>query len=333
MEKTIQIIGVECDDGRFFISDKLCNGYHSSSIEGLFFDRKELEKSLCEHWFIVYKRPSKVTRKVSQPDINCRYELIDKSMQTDKIPLVLKQEDVAVYVDYEWLWKDDYSHLKSLYTLVSDKQPDKFEDVRFEFTVLLKVKDIPKAINFSYDVNKTRWNHDGLIQLTEKDVDYQLIDRLIFPKPVLPQRPCAFSSSQTYGIVRQYVKQHINLNVAKITSDYDFCFTVKKIIPLAETEKFTVNVNLFSKRKSKYETRYRKTRFVECFEMTHEKEGYQNYTPIKGFQGKDHKDLKEKIDIYCKSLIEYINKPVEDCKHCNGLGVKKLDSIPERKEK
>jgi len=42
---------------------------------------------------------------------------------------------------------------------------------------------------------------------------------------------------------------------------------------------------------------------------------------IQGFVGKNHKDLKEKIDFYCQNLMEFINTPIEDCPHCKGAGV------------
>ena len=87
-------------------------------------------------------------------------------------------------------------------------------------------------------------------------------------------------------------------------------------------EKYTVDVNLFHKRrKPKYQQRYKKERLVEIFEMTYTGRGYQGYTPVKGFKGDSHTDLKENIDDYLKDLIEFINKPLVECKSCNGYGV------------
>ncbi|MFK5882928.1 MAG: hypothetical protein QM489_01155 [Candidatus Izemoplasma sp.] len=40
--------------------------------------------------------------------------------------------------------------------------------------------------------------------------------------------PCEISSQDLYNIIRERVKQNINYENAAITSDYDFCFTVKR---------------------------------------------------------------------------------------------------------
>lgn len=319
----MKIVAVKCDDGRIFINEYGKSSY-DCSIKNLLFDGVLPEKSWCENWYIIQKEPIKLQKSVRQPDINHRYELIEKDMVSEKVPLVFKREDVATYYDYEWLWKSEFEHLKSLYRLVSDSQPDILEDVPFEFVVLMNVKDIPTPLQLSYDIQKTQWRSEGTIKLNNNAVEYQLLDKLVFPAPLLPQRPCKLSSADTYKIVREYVKQNINPKVAEITSDYDFCFTVKKKIPLSETVKYTVDTNwsLFGKRKRpKYQTRYRSERQVECFEMTDDVRKYERYTPIKGFEGKDHEELKEKIDEYLKNLIEFINEPLKDCPNCKGLGV------------
>jgi hypothetical protein len=319
----MKIASVKCDDGRIFINEDGKNNY-DCTIKKLLFDGVLPEKSWCENWYIIRKEPTKLQKQVQQSDINYRYELIDKDMVSDKVPLVFKREEAATYSNYEWVWKDKFAHLKSLYSLVSDPQPDILEDVPFEFIVLMNVKDISTPSQLSYAIQKTQWKSEGTIELDNNAIEYQLLDRLVFPAPLLPQRPCRLSSVDTYKIVREYVRQNINPQVAEITSDYDFCFAVTKKIPLSETVKYTVDTNfgLSGKRKkSKHETRYRSARQVECFEMTDDIRRYDRYTPIKGFEGKNHEDLKEKIDKYLKNLIEFINEPLKDCPHCKGLGV------------
>ena len=311
----LKIVAVECDDGRIFISENPHN--YNTGFQYLFFNGKHSEESFCERWFIIKEKPKKIEREISQPDINHRYELIDKSMQSKKVPLVFSREDVSEYDSDEcqWIWKEEFAHLCSLYKPASDKQPLKKEEIDFDFVVLMKVGKIPDPTKFSYSVG------EKYLTITERGIKHQLIDELIFPKLLLPQRPCQLSSEQTYQIVRQYVKQHINLEVAEITSDYNFCFTVKKKIPLSEPEKYQVNLNWATKRRPKMVTRYRSKRLVECFEMTYSPENYKGYTPIQGFEGKTQEDLKNKIDTYCKGLIDFINIPLRDCPHCKGLGV------------
>lgn len=334
----MKILAIKCDDGRIFISEQKKEGYYNSELPNLLFDGVNPEKSFCEDWYIIYQEPKQVQKKVSQPNINDRYELIEKSMASDKISPVFKKEDVyeGYDDDYNAVWKEGYRHLQSLYRLVSDPQPDKLEDVPFEFVVLISVKDVPTPNNFSYDVQRTQWSHGGLTQITQDNAIYQIVDKLIFPAPLLPQRPCKLSSVDTYKIVRQYIKNNINPKVAEITSDYDFCFTVKKKIELSKPEEYLTDVNwsLFGKRKKpKYETRYRRDRLVEVFEMTNEEDKYKGYTPIKGFEGKTQKDLKEKIDAYLSELIQMINEPLKDCPNCKGLGVMLNVATPQKERR
>lgn len=320
----MNIYAIKCDDGRIFITEQEKGYYSNSPLESLLFDGVEPEKSFCDRWFILKKEPKTIQRKVRQPDINHRYELIDTSMESDKIPIVLDRENVATYINYSWVWKTEFSHLQSLYELKSDLQPDKLEDVIFEFIVLMSVKDVPTPQKISYDVQRTHWRHEGLTQITNGNIINQLMDRLVFPKPILPQLPCRLSSDDTYKIVREYIKTNIDSKVAEITSDYDFCFTVKKKIPLSEPIKYQTDVNwsLFGrKRKPRMETRYRSERLVECFEMTTESKKYGNYTVIKGVEGANSDDLKEKLDAYLDGLIKFINEPIKDCPNCKGLGV------------
>lgn len=150
----------------------------------------------------------------------------------------------------------------------------------------------------------------------------QLLDRILFPSLILPQRPCRLSSQQTYNIVRQYVKNHIDPKVAVITSDYDFCFTVRKRIPLAVPHKYTVDVNkAYKRQKPKYVDKVRDERQETIFEMTYAPKNYDNYTPIKGFQASTQAELKGMIDDYCQRLITHINTPLEECETCGGRGI------------
>jgi hypothetical protein len=284
-------------------------------------DGKKLITCWHKEWGVIDSLPIRITKFVRQPSINKRYELIDKSMESDKIPLVIKQEDATYYSDGDRVWKDEYKIYQSLYTFFEDAIPDKEETVDFTFTLLGEVSVIKEPAHLSYDVRKSSWASDGLMKLTDSSIKHQLIDQIIFPSLLLPNQPCSLSSRDTYKIVREYVRTNINPKHAEITSDYDFCFTVVKKIPLSSPETFTVNVNALTKRRPKHEIRYRKDRKVTIFEMTYSPENYSGYTPIQGFAANNQGELKERIDEYCSDLIDYINYPVEDCDFCKGRGV------------
>lgn len=312
-----------------FISDMPDNNWSSSVtyLNHYYFDGKKPKQSFHKHWVEIKSMPKKIQKDESQPDINHRYELIDKSMVNKTIKKVLEREDVAYYSKSEcyWIWKKEYRHLQSLYELKYDKQASVKVDIEFELDIILELDEIKQHGLLSFTVQKTQYTSDGTIDITNQAVSHQFIDKIVYPAIILPSRPCSLTSLETYKIIREHVKNNIDPKIAQITSDYDFCFTVQKKIEFAEPEKYTVDVNngIFQKRKRKpkYETRFRTERLVVIFEMTHEEKGYQNYTPIKGFRGTDHTDLKEKIDFYLESLMEFINKPVKDCPKCKGCGV------------
>ena len=317
------IIGIKCK-GRIFVSEFRPDNYKKySSLEELIINGKSPEKTFHPDWCVIDSEPITVQKYVKQPDINHRYELFDPAIKSDKIKSVLKRQEALECIDGEWDWKSEYETYRSLYKAVSDKQPDILEDVEFKYETIMEVNEIREYKGFAYDVQKTRWTHEGLRKLKENEVQHQLIDKIIFPDILLPARPCSLTSKQSFDIVRQYVKQHINYDTAFITSDHNFCFTVKKKIFLSAPEIYSANVNklwyLKKETKAKYETKYKKYREIECFNMAPKE--YQSYRIIEGFKGKTQEDLKNNIDSYCRKLIEFINEPVVDCPHCKGRGV------------
>ncbi|MEA3296147.1 MAG: hypothetical protein U9Q27_03365 [Patescibacteria group bacterium] len=301
----LNIIGIKCEN-KFFISKFTPNSYKKYSFpEGLIINGKDVKSTFHQDWGVISKKVSTVQKYVKQPNINHRYELLDLTLESSKIKSTLKEEDV---LDGDYCWKDEYKIYRSLYKEVSDKQPDILEDVEFKYETIIEVGGIKKNRKFVYDVQKTRWAHEGLKQLKENDIHHQLIDQIVFPNILLSVRPCSLTPKQSFDIVRQYVKQYINYDVASITSDYDFCFAVKKKIPLFVPEKYAV-----------LKTKYNKSMEVECFNIAPKK--YQSYEIIKGFKGETQEDLKNNIDYYCKKLIKFINEPVISCPHCKGLGI------------
>lgn len=330
-QKVLKIIAIKTKEGYFI--KQVCTRNSYSQIEHLYFDRKKANATFNKKWFSIPQKPTKIERLESQPNINYRYELIDETLlNPDRgIKKVYKRDEVAYKCEYEdgWIWNDDVEHLSSLYKLVSDKQPDIFVDFPFEFDVILELDVIREHDDFSYSVGKERNRYASEHQekfVTNKSTIHQVIDTILFPSIVLPDRPCKLSSEDTYKIVREHIKTNINPKYAEITSDYDFCFTVKKKIDFKEPEKYTVDVNKFHKRrKPKYEDRWRKSRYVECFEMTWEPKAYGGYTPIEGFIGENQTDLKNKVDKYLEELIEYINQPLKDCPSCEGRGVMNIE--------
>lgn len=320
MAEILKLMVVQTPD-KIFVSEK-ADRWSRKNIGELFFDGKHPGRSFNQDWFVVKKLPTIIEKEVSQPNINGRYELKDSSLCTDKIPLLIKEEEVKKDADYNWVGK--YAGLRSLYDYKSDPQPPVREPVEFVVEDNIEVKATIEFYGLSYPVQRGQYRQDGFIDLTQENVSYDLLDTLQLPDLLLPLRPAHLTSEQTYKIVRKHVQDNIDPKFAVITSDYDFCFTVKKKIPIERVEyKVDVNNSIFSgkKRKPKIVTRYRDDRQITIFEMTYSPKNYDRYPPIEPFRGETLKDLKKNIDAYLADLMKEINAPIKDCPCCKGIGV------------
>lgn len=320
-DKNLAITAVQSKDGIYFtVSDGDYGVY--------LYDGEKPKPTFHKKWGFIESIPKKITYMKSQPAINHRFELRDKSLTSDKIPETLDRETACYYdeKEYEWIWRDEWKQYYSLYKAVSDKQPP--VDVEYEFTldIIAKVDKVESPVEMGYTVQGTRYLN-GKRQLTANDIHSPLLEKVIVPAILSPQRPCYLTSRETFDIVREHISENIDLSVAKITSDCNSCLTVKKRVKLAKIETFSVSVN--RGRRTQYVQRTRTERLVECFEMTHNDDPYKGYTPIEGFTGKNHKDLKRKIDAYLKALMDHINTPFAECRHCGGDGVI-ITKAPER---
>lgn len=329
----LKISAIKTNDDGYYVTKQGQEGYYSynsgSGLTNLFFDGVIPNPSLHPNWLKVAKLPKKITKTVRQQNINHRFELIDPSFANEKVPLSIKKEEAGAMGDgddtsrYEFYWNEKYAHLKSLYRAVSDPQPDKIEEVPFEVTIILEIDQIKEYAGFSYPVQKTSWAHEGFTQLTNKEARHNLIDTIVFPGLVLSGRESKLTSEQSYKIIRKHVQDNIDPKWAVITSDYNFCFTVQKKIPLCKPIPYQKDISRYGARKPKFVTDYRNSRSIKVFEMGHSGEGapYKGYEAIKGFEGANIEELKMNIDEFLKDLMEKINAPLKDCPHCNGLGV------------
>lgn len=321
----MKIIAIKTNEG-FLISDNIDNKtYFTSRLTNLFFDSIKPDKTFKHDWFKIKNKPIKIEIELIQSPINKRYELkeeFDKGV-FKKVWLYHEvfDEDGDVI--------DEFQNIKGLYEYKEDKQPNVLQLVDFEWEEILQIETFKEPTGFSYKA-AGKWNHETYPNVTEKNLKYDILTQVLTPTVLLHTQPCKLTSKETYDIIRKFVKENINPKVAEITSDYDFCFTVKKKIPLAKPYSYQtdVNNNIFSsrKRKPKYETRLVNTKSVEVFEMTHNLagnngKGYDRYTLITPFEAENQEALKEYIDTYLQHLISVINTPLCECDKCNGTGV------------
>lgn len=153
-------------------------------------------------------------------------------------------------------------------------------------------------------------------------VSYSELSQIMVPELLIHNQPCTLSSEVMYKIVRNYIKDNIDPMQAVVTSDYNFCFTVKKKIHIKPYELKTEikKTNGRSYAKKRFNIKQIKYKEVECFEMTNKKDNYKGYTPIKSISANNLDELISFVKDFLDEIMKYINTPVKECECCSGIG-------------
>lgn len=302
-----------------FITDcEVFQGYdyscHRTELTDLYFDKEKPKETYCKNWYVIDKYPEKIETELIEYT-NERYEIDNKNMICEKLPEMIRKEDTGKF-DFD---------VSEFYSFKRDKLPFRLvevENVKIEVIMELDSFEMPNKIEYETIRLTGYCKNPYSYKITNADVEHQFLDKMIFPEIMLSSRPCKFTSKQMFDITRQYIKDNIDLSRAKITSDYDICFEVKKIVPLLTLKKITYQ-DIFARTKKErnkihYETKEYKE--VEIFSMTHNQQNYAGYTAIDAMYANSEDELKEKVDTWLKGVIDIINKPLESCPHCNGTG-------------
>lgn len=310
-----------------FISDCFATGgydydYHRTSIIELLFNGKKATETYYKNWYYVEDYPSFIQKLKTGNVTNKRYELKNTSLVSEKLPIVIPYNEKENY---------DSDVIDSLYSFKYDNEPDYLEEIQYDIQVICEIDNYNFPPKMDYR-GVHRCNYlDCQYSITNANVHHQMLDKMIFPEVLLHERPCKFTSKQMYDITRQYIIEHIDNSIAKITSNYDFCFEVRKIIPLIEPETITYQ-NIFARTKrerNKIHTSVKKYEEKTIFAMTNEQERYKSYVVIPELCASSETELKEKVDMWLEELIELINKPLCQCPQCKGSGY--IDTISEIK--
>ena len=294
---------------------------HNNCVANLFFDGIKAVASCKKDWYKLDKVPTIISQQGYAKTINHRYEL--KETVTFDLPKSYSRDEFA-YNDSEdgWIARPEFEDVFSLYKEVHDVEPAQLEEVKFHLEVIAKYNcDLVEPNDTSSFSYAALLPHVAqTVKVTDKSVEYVLINELTTPDMFIDNTPCCLNAEHTYGIIRSYIKQHIDGKWATLT-DYDFCLRVTKNIRLENTETYHVLETILgkSKRKPKTLTKYRDKRDVIVFECC--PKPYEKYTIVTPFRGNSLQDLKDNIDTYLTNLITEINKPLIDCPHCKGLGV------------
>jgi len=286
-----------------FYQIKRKNNWSSPSYDRYLFNGQYAIPTFDPSWFVVDGNLEKAEEIIFPTRINHRYELKNPSLVSDKIPLIISK-DFSYHDDDEDVeeFLEPYSGLRGMYEKKYDMSEQSSKNIELDLDIIMELEDIENPKN------------SLRIKFSKQD-----IDRIIFPSLVLHERPASISSLELYKIIRNHVKSNINLENASITSDYDFCFTVKKKIKLITPYQTQINTNIFG-RKAKYKSVDVKFREVEIFEMTHETEKYRSYSVLPSLEAKNDEQLEKKIDTILTDLMSAINDPIDECPNCLGKG-------------
>jgi len=295
----LQIIAIKTKD-KVFISDDISGeitkeryGSGRTYLDGYVFDDKRANKSFNSAWLIIDSVPTSVKKIIEPQRINNRYELREQ-FKSLNLPLVVEK------------FSDELEEARGMYENKYDMSEETFEPVEFQINIIEELD--------SFEITKK-----------EFDLKFDLLDNLNTHPILRKNKPCKLSAQETYRIIRNHVKENIDGSVADITSDYDFCFTVKKRVFFKQkAESHAVYGKGRNRNKIlRYEKRYKDFEKYEIFECA--PQPYNSYSVVTPFSGKNEDDLKKNIENYLKDLMEYINEPICECEHCGGKGFIKIE--------
>lgn len=253
------------------------------------------------------------------------YTLKMPELANEKIPLYLTRADAGPHYDEDYedtVWKN-YNEYRPLYKEVVETTAEGWTPVEFSVKILreLKIDNLESPVEMKVSILRA-----GTWGGTEKEeldlssiVCYSDIEKMLTPEFLLHERPCQLTSKQAYEIVRSHIKDNINPAYARVTSDYNFCFTVSRKMAI-KPYNVQVDKRKTSRSKPKFVTQAVTHKEVAIFEMTFSPENYKGYTPIAGWQANNLKEMKEQIESYLTELMDEINRPVQECQACSGTG-------------
>jgi hypothetical protein len=297
----------------YLIKDKKDGRWNQGKVSELEFNGKLVEPTFHLNWYSTETLDNclLVIPEKKETDF---YQLKENVSETETLPKIKK------HIDYD-------SDERAFYDAVYKTIPETKEEIILTKEIVCKIDDIEKTKGFSFTVkNPTYPNSQPGYKITEDRAIHQLVDTIIFPKPALALRPTKLSSVDSFEIIRNYINDNIDPKYAEVTSNYEFCLTVTKKIPLSEQVEFTYddNFNLFGrKRKPKFKKGYRTERKQVVFECAPIRDGklYSGYSKCVEFQGETYEDLVKNVNEYLERIIKEINEPLIDCPNCKGQGV------------
>ena len=262
------------------------------------------------------------------------YELINPELASDKIPSIIHIYEAGKYYDDatdEYAFEGKYASIMSLYKETYVATEPTVQEVAVEFICLgnLQIDNLSKPEEVK--INVTRERNYGAKEVEVIDlksvVRYDDLAQMVVPEFMIHTQPCELTSHQVYKIVRQHIIENYDTKVARLTSNYDFCFTVEKVV---DTKPYSVKSEVLTRNNNSYKpprfsTVKKTNKLTQIFEMSwagagKNGGGYGEYSVIPAWKANNFAELVQNMRQYLDELMAVINAPAHECTSCNGTG-------------
>lgn len=268
-----------------------------SCIDKFKFDDKLGKPTFSAIWVELDKLPEQVSVLCDKRD---RKYVLQEQFSKLNLP--------ATLTPYEYINQPE--QVQEMYESVTEREYVEETVIDAEF-VHMGEFDIKDPVKFEYvlsGANKSKTDTIG-----RDAIQYDELGMMFMPSIARSNVPCRIAGKDIYRIIRKHIQKNIDSKVARITSDYDFCFRVERVIQLSEpllTEYISAN--------GKKSPVIKTERLIPIFEMSPEKK--DTYTRVDDLVADNEADLKAKIDTLLGNIMKGINKHQAECPCCKGTG-------------
>lgn len=287
--------------------------------------------SLGNNWCLLegHNKITKVDKWVEGKSSIDHWILIDETLANgNTIPLTLLDSEVNSYEDevddgYFLAWTN-HTNIRPLYKKVVVFSEGYYKDVEFEAIFIGVVEgDIHKPVDTKFRVIKDSSYKKEPVEIPLGTIaKYSEIDTILTPEFALHMKRCSLTHQDSYNIVRSFILDNIDNQYARVSSNYDFCLSVNKII---KVKPIVADMDMYkdipTSKRPKFTSKKHSESSYEVYSVA--PKAYQSYSVIKPFTGNDLEDLVKNIKLFLNELITEINTPHYACECCGGVGYTK----------
>jgi len=330
VSKPIQVRYYKTNVGNFFALNSGGSYYGSNTLQG--HNIVEINgidvSNLQPHnggWYLLDIELTDFKKKYPESRKHTGWRLKNPKIASEEIP-----EELEVYQieqDYD-SYVGSHAEYFALYEPMYEIIPAQIIHIEAELTLIreLDVGHYSKPAEMKVQMREGSFGGKTQTVDLSRIASISEIETLLTPEFMQHTRPCSLNSEQVYKIVREHIIQNINGAVARVDSNYDFCFSVVKKVQtkpyVAKKESYTRSGNSY--KPPRFVGRTVDTKDVKIFDMTWKgykgNEGYQGYTCIEGWNADSLHELYDNMQRYLHELMQVINEPAKECHHCNGTG-------------